>query len=488
MNFLNQSLTSVHQKLVNGDISAEDLTRQTLANIKKTEPALKAFITVNADKAIKRAQAVDKKGIDPKNLLSGIPVAIKDLILTKGVKTTAASKMLYNFNPIFDATVIKKLKKAGTIDVGKTNLDEFAMGGSTENSAFQKTHNAWNHKKVPGGSSGGSAVAVASGDVLAALGTDTGGSIRQPAAFNGIVGMKPTYGRVSRWGIIAFASSMDQVGPMTRNVFDNAVMLNAIAGHDVHDLTSSDKKVPDFTAHIKDGVKGLRIAVPKEYMAKGIDPAVRDAVENAIKVYKKLGAKVDMVSLPHTKYGVSAYYILSSSEASSNLERYDGIRYGYSAPDAKNLEQLYIKSRSEGFGDEVKRRIMLGTFCLSAGYVDAYFKKAAKVRTLIIDDFKKVYQNHDVILAPTSTTPAYDLGSEISDPIKMYMNDVLTVPVNLAGLPSMSIPDGFTKDSLPIGMQLIGRPFDEQTVYRTGYAFEQNTDFHKRVPKMGGNK
>ncbi|XIF19618.1 MAG: Asp-tRNA(Asn)/Glu-tRNA(Gln) amidotransferase subunit GatA [Acetilactobacillus jinshanensis] len=487
MNFLNQSLTSVHQKLVNGDISAEDLTRQTLANIKKTEPELKAFITVNGDKAIKRAQEIDKKGIDPKNLLSGIPVAIKDLILTKGVKTTAASKMLANFNPIFDATVIKKLKKAGSIDVGKTNLDEFAMGSSTENSAFKITHNAWDHKKVPGGSSGGSAVAVASGDVLAALGTDTGGSIRQPAAFNGIVGMKPTYGRVSRWGIIAFASSMDQVGPMTRNVFDNAVMLNVISGHDQHDLTSSDKKVPDFTKGIKDGVKGLRIAVPKEYIAKGIAPSVKKAIQNAVKVYKKLGATVDMVSLPHTKYGVAAYYILASSEASSNLQRYDGIRYGYRAPDAKNLQQLYIKSRSEGFGDEVKRRIMLGTFCLSAGYVDAYFKKAARVRTLIIDDFKKVYQNHDVILAPTDTTPAFDIGAKVSDPIKMYMNDVLTIPVNLAGLPSMSIPDGFSKEGLPVGMQLIGRPFDEQTIYRTGYAFEQNTDFHKRVPKMGGN-
>ncbi len=487
MSFLNQSLTSVHRQLVNGDVSATELAKQALANVKRTEPALKAFITVNEKSAIQRAKQIDQAGINPNQLLSGIPLAIKDMILTKGIRTTAASKILANFNPIFDATVIKKLKQAGGVDVGKTNLDEFAMGSSTENSAFQVTKNAWNQKKVPGGSSGGSAVAVASGDVLAALGTDTGGSIRQPAAFNGIVGMKPTYGRVSRWGIIAFSSSMDQVGPMTRNVYDNAALLNVIAGHDAHDLTSSNRPVPDFTEQIKNGVKGLKIAVPKEYMDHGIDPAVKNAVKNAIKVYEKLGATVDEVSLPHTKYGVAAYYILASSEASSNLQRYDGIRYGYRAHDAKNLQDLYIKSRSRGFGDEVKRRIMLGTFCLSAGYVDAYFKKAAKVRTLIIDDFKKVFKDYDVILAPTTTTPAFDIGSKVTNPLSMYMNDVLTIPVNLAGLPSMSVPDGFSHD-LPVGMQLIGKPFDEATIYRTGYAFEQATDFHKQAPQIGGNQ
>ena len=487
MSFLNENLTDIHRKLVDGQLSATELTKQSLKQIQKNEPKLKAFITVNKDQALKRAKAIDQKGIDKNDLLSGIPLAIKDNMLTQGIKTTAASKMLANFNPIFDATVIKKLKEAGSIDVGKTNLDEFAMGSSTENSAFKTTHNAWNLKKVPGGSSGGSAVAVAEGAVPGALGSDTGGSIRQPSAFNGIVGMKPTYGRVSRWGLIAFASSFDQIGPLTPNVYDNAVLLNAISGHDVHDMTSSSKPVPDFTKNINAGVKGLKIAVPKEYMSEGIDPAVKQAALNAVKVYRKLGAQVDEVSLPHTKYGIPAYYILASSEASSNLQRYDGIRYGYRAPDAKNLDQLYVKSRSEGFGDEVKRRIMLGTFSLSAGYVDAYFKKAAKVRTLIINDFKQVFTNHDIILAPTTNTPAFDIGAKTSNPVSMYMNDILTVPSNMAGVPSMSVPDGFS-NGLPIGMQLIGKPFDESTVYRTGYAFEQNTDFHKKTPQLGGNR
>ncbi|UQS86388.1 Asp-tRNA(Asn)/Glu-tRNA(Gln) amidotransferase subunit GatA [Nicoliella spurrieriana] len=487
MNYFDKDITSIHQALVNGDITAEELTKQTLDNIKASDSDINAFINLDEDGAIKAAQAVDQAGIEPDNVLSGIPSAIKDNILTNGFKTTAASKMLENFKPIFDATVMKKLNAKQTITVGKTNMDEFAMGGSTENSAFKKTHNPWNLSKVPGGSSGGSAAAVAAGQIIFALGSDTGGSIRQPAAYNGIVGLKPTYGRVSRWGLIAFGSSLDQIGPLTRNVLDNAYVLNAIAGHDEHDLTSSDKEVPDYTKSIKDGVKGMKIALPKEYLAEGIDQDVKDAILKAAETYKQLGATVEEVSLPHTKYGVAAYYILASSEASSNLQRFDGIRYGYRSPEAKNLEEVYVKSRSEGFGDEVKRRIMLGTFSLSAGAFDAYFQKAAKVRTLMIEDFKKVFQDYDLILGPTAPTTAFGIGEDISDPVTMYLNDAMTIPVNLAGLPAMSLPAGFS-DGMPIGMQLIGRPFDESTIYKAGYAFEQNTDFHKETPKVGGDK
>ncbi|GEP23812.1 MAG: Asp-tRNA(Asn)/Glu-tRNA(Gln) amidotransferase subunit GatA [Lentilactobacillus diolivorans] len=486
MNYFDQSLSSVHEKLASKAISATDLVKQTLDNIKNVDSKINAFITVDEDGALKKAKQIDEKGIDSNNLLSGMPIAIKDNMVTKGLKTTAASKILENFKPIYDATAVKKLNDLGSINVGKTNMDEFAMGGSTENSAFQTTHNPWDETKVPGGSSGGSAAAVAAGEVLAALGSDTGGSIRQPASFNGVVGMKPTYGRVSRWGLIAFGSSLDQIGPITRNVFDNATVLNAIAGHDDHDLTSSDKVIPDFTSTLNKGVKGLKIGIPSEFMAQGLDDDVKQVVLDTAETFKKLGATVEEVSLPHTQYGVAAYYIISSSEASSNLQRFDGIRYGYRAKDAKSLEDVYVKSRSEGFGDEVKRRIMLGTFSLSAGFYDAYFKKAAQVRTLMINDFTKIFKDFDLILAPTAPTPAYGIGEDISDPMTMYMNDVLTLPVNLAGLPGMSIPAGFSK-GLPVGVQLIGRPYDELTVYQAGSAFEQDTDFNKQTPKMGGN-
>ncbi|KRM45874.1 Asp-tRNA(Asn)/Glu-tRNA(Gln) amidotransferase subunit GatA [Lentilactobacillus parafarraginis] len=486
MNYFNQSLTSIHKQLSDKSVSAEDLTKQTLENIKNVDGDINAFLTLDEDGALKQAKEIDDKGIDSDNLLSGLPIAVKDNIVTKGLKTTAASKILENFTPIYDATVSEKIKKLGTITVGKTNMDEFAMGGSTENSAFKITHNPWDTTKVPGGSSGGSAAAVAAGEVLAALGSDTGGSIRQPASFTGVVGMKPTYGRVSRWGLIAFGSSLDQIGPITRNVADNATLLNAIAGHDDHDLTSSTKEVPDFTSSLNKGVKGLRIGIPSEFMAQGLDDDVKQTVLNTAETFKKLGATVDEVSLPHTKYGVAAYYIISSSEASSNLQRFDGIRYGRRAKDVKNLEDLYVKSRSEGFGDEVKRRIMLGTFSLSAGFYDAYFKKAAQVRTLMINDFNNVFKDFDLILAPTAPTPAYGIGEDVSDPMTMYMNDVLTLPVNLAGLPGMSVPAGFSK-GLPVGVQLIGRPFDELTVYQAGNAFEQETDFGKQTPTMGGN-
>lgn len=488
MDFYQTDLTQLHDDLVNKKISATELAKETFNHIKGNDNQVKAFITLNEDAAIKRAQEIDTAGIAGDQLVSGVPLAVKDNILTKGLTTTAASKMLANFNPVYDATVVDKLNSAGFINVGKTNLDEFAMGSSTENSAFFTSHNPWDLTRVPGGSSGGSAAAVAAGDVLGALGTDTGGSIRMPASFNGVVGMKPTYGRVSRWGIIAFGSSFDQVGWLTRTVKDNAYLTALIAGNDEHDMTSSLKEVPDWAANLNDStsVKGLQIAVPKEYF-DDLDEDVHDVIKAALDHLESLGAIIDEVSLPHTKYGVPAYYILTSSEASSNLQRYDGIRYGFRAKDVKNLEDVYVRSRSEGFGEEVKRRIMLGTFSLSAGFYDAYFNKAAKVRRMIAQDFDDVFKNHDLILGATGASTAFKIGAEIDDPKKMYMNDVLTVPVNMAGLPSMSVPAGFSsKNGMPVGLQIIGKPFDEQTIYNAGYVFEQTTDFHKQAPKLGG--
>ncbi|GEO66522.1 Asp-tRNA(Asn)/Glu-tRNA(Gln) amidotransferase subunit GatA [Levilactobacillus spicheri] len=487
MNYFKQDLASLHADLVAKKYSAKELTQATLDNIQATDPEINAFLHVNADEALAQAEKIDQAGIADDQPLAGIPMALKDNLVTKNIPTTAASKILANFKPVYDATVVEKLAHANMISVGKTNLDEFAMGSSTENSAFKTTKNAWDHTKVPGGSSGGSAAAVAAGMVPASLGSDTGGSIRQPAAFNGVVGMKPTYGRVSRWGLIAFASSLDQIGPMTRSVKDNAMMLSAIAGHDDHDLTSSDKAVPNFAADLNaaTSVKGMRIGLPKEFLAEGVSDDVKNAILAAADTYRKLGATVDEVSLPHNQYGVAAYYIIASSEASSNLQRFDGIRYGFRADDVKNLEDVYVKSRSEGFGDEVKRRIMLGTFSLSAGFYDAYFVKAAKVRTVILNDFKAILKDHDFILGPVAPTTAFGIGAKISDPVTMYMNDILTIPVNLAGLPGLSLPAGFS-NGLPIGMQLIGRPFDESTLYKAGYAFEQNTAFHQEIPTLGG--
>ncbi|GEO74946.1 aspartyl glutamyl-tRNA amidotransferase subunit A [Levilactobacillus namurensis DSM 19117] len=488
MDYLKQDLASLHADLVAKKYSAKELTQQTFANIKATDPQVDAFLHLNEDEALAQADQIDAAGISEDQPLAGIPMALKDNLVTKNVTTTAGSKILGNFKPVYDATVVQKLANAQMISVGKTNLDEFAMGSSTENSAFKTTKNAWDHTKVPGGSSGGSAAAVAAGMVPATLGSDTGGSIRQPASFNGVVGMKPTYGRVSRWGLIAFGSSLDAIGPMTRTVKDNALMLSAIAGHDQHDLTSSDKAVPNYAADLTaaTSVKGLRIGLPKEFLGDGIADDVKQAILAAADTYRKLGATVDEVSLPHNKYGVAAYYIIASSEASSNLQRFDGIRYGYRAQDVKNLEDVYVKSRSEGFGEEVKRRIMLGTFSLSAGFYDAYFLKAARVRTVILNDFKAILKDHDFIMGPVTPTTAFGIGEEITDPMTMYMNDILTIPVNLAGLPGLSLPAGFSK-GLPIGMQLIGRPFDESTLYQAGYAFEQNTEFHTKVPTLGGH-
>lgn len=480
-----KNLTELHDLLTGKEVTAKEIAEATFKRIKETEPQVDAFITLNEERAIELATKLDVAGIDETQPLAGLPIGIKDNIVTKDLLTTAGSKMLFNFEPIYDATVMEQLYSAGMIPVGKLNMDEFAMGGSTETSYFKKTKNAWDQTKVPGGSSGGSAAAVAAGQIGASLGSDTGGSIRQPAAFNGIVGMKPTYGRVSRFGLIAFASSLDQIGPLTRTVKDNAFMLNAISGWDKRDSSSAKIEVPDFTAGLTGDIKGLKIAVPKEFMTEGVAPEIRTAVEKAVTTFKELGATVDEVSLPHSKYGVEVYYIIASSEASSNLQRFDGIRYGYRSENVKDLEDVYVNSRSEGFGLEVKRRIMLGTFSLSAGYYDAYFKKAGQVRTLICRDFDAVFNDYDLIIGPTTPTVAYGLGENIEDPITMYTADVLTIPVNLAGLPGMSVPCGFV-DGLPVGLQLIGKHFDEATMYQAAYAFEQATDFHKQQPAILG--
>ncbi|WP_105118586.1 Asp-tRNA(Asn)/Glu-tRNA(Gln) amidotransferase subunit GatA [Streptococcus suis] len=485
MTFNNKTIDELHDLLVKKEISAVELTKATLEDIKSREGAVDAFLTITEAAALAQAAALDEKGIDADNVMAGIPLAVKDNISTKGILTTAASKMLYNYEPIFDATSVAQAYAKDMIVVGKTNMDEFAMGGSNENSAFKPTKNAWDQTKVPGGSSGGSAAAVASGQVRLSLGSDTGGSIRQPAAFNGIVGMKPTYGTVSRFGLIAFGSSLDQIGPFSQTVKENAQLLNVISGHDVKDATSTINEIADFTSKIGQDIKGMKIALPKEYMGEGIDPQVKETILKAAKHLESLGAIIEEVSLPHSKYGVAVYYIIASSEASSNLQRFDGIRYGFRAEDATNLDEIYVKTRSQGFGEEVKRRIMLGTFSLSSGYYDAYFKKAGQVRTLIIQDFEKVFANYDLILGPTAPTVAFGLDTLNHDPVAMYLADLLTIPVNLAGLPGISIPAGFV-EGLPVGLQLIGPKYSEETIYQVAAAFEATTDYHKQQPVIFG--
>ncbi|HEM6046211.1 TPA: Asp-tRNA(Asn)/Glu-tRNA(Gln) amidotransferase subunit GatA [Streptococcus suis] len=485
MTFNNKTIDELHDLLVKKEISAVELTKATLEDIKSREGAVDAFLTITEDAALAQAAALDEKGIDADNVMAGIPLAVKDNISTKGILTTAASKMLYNYEPIFDATSVSQAYAKDMIIVGKTNMDEFAMGGSNENSAFKPTKNAWDQTKVPGGSSGGSAAAVAAGQVRLSLGSDTGGSIRQPAAFNGIVGMKPTYGTVSRFGLIAFGSSLDQIGPFSQTVKENAQLLNVISGHDVKDATSTFNEIADFTSKIGQDIKGMKIALPKEYMGEGIDPQVKETILKAAKHLESLGAIIEEVSLPHSKYGVAVYYIIASSEASSNLQRFDGIRYGFRAEDATNLDEIYVKTRSQGFGEEVKRRIMLGTFSLSSGYYDAYFKKAGQVRTLIIQDFEKVFADYDLIFGPTAPTVAFGLDTLNHDPVAMYLADLLTIPVNLAGLPGLSIPAGFV-EGLPVGLQLIGPKYSEETIYQVAAAFEATTDYHKQQPVIFG--
>lgn len=486
MSLFEQKVSELHQRLHNKEISVTDLVNESYERIGQVEDQVKAFLTLDEENARAKAAQLDErlaKG-EETPVLFGLPIGVKDNIVTKGLRTTCASKILENFNPIYDATAVQKLQQVNTVTIGKLNMDEFAMGSSTENSAFQATRNPWNLDHVPGGSSGGSAASVAAGEVLFSLGSDTGGSIRQPAAYCGVVGLKPTYGRVSRFGLVAFASSLDQIGPITRTVEDNAYLLEALSGLDPMDSTSANVAVPSFVNSLTGDVKGLKIAVPKEYLGEGVGEEARQSVLEALKVLEGLGAKWEEVSLPHSKYALAAYYLLSSSEASANLARFDGVRYGYRTDNADNLLEMYKNTRAEGFGPEVKRRIMLGTFSLSSGYYDAYYKKAQKIRTLIKKDFEDVFQKYDVIIGPTTPTPAFKIGEQLADPLTMYANDILTIPVNLAGVPGISVPCGFSKEGLPLGLQLIGKHFDESTIYRAAHAFEQATDYHKQFPTL----
>ena len=479
------TLDDAGKRLRKREFSSAELTEAVFQRIAASDNKIHAYLTVARDTALAQARQADKRlkqdsGISP---LLGIPIAVKDNFLTCGLRTTCASKILGEFVPPYDATTVQKLRAAGAVITGKTNLDEFAMGSSAENSAFFPTRNPWNLERIPGGSSGGSAAAVASDQCIAALGTDTGGSIRQPAACCGIVGLKPTYGRVSRYGIVAFASSMDQVGPMTKDVRDAALLLEAIAAYDPADSTSVDRAVPQYASALMDGVKGLRLGIPKEYFVAGMQAEVERVVRTAIRELEKSGAVIEEISLPHTEYAVAVYYIVATAEASSNLARYDGMRYGRRAH-AKDLTETYMISRDEGFGAEVKRRIMLGTYALSAGYYDAYYLKAQKVRTLIKRDFDAAFKRCDVIVTPTAPTTAFKLGEKTQDPLQMYLSDIYTISINLAGLPALSLPCGFDSEGMPVGLQIIGKPFDESTIFRVAYNYEQATEWHKQRPRI----
>lgn len=489
MRLYEQPAHVLHDMLVNKEITSVELTKDVLARIDEVEGDVKAYLTITREAALGQAAAVDEKiargeGI---SFLEGIPGAIKDNICTKGIKTTCASKMLEHFVPPYDATVTEKLQAENPVLIGKTNMDEFAMGGSTENSAYHPTCNPWNTQCVPGGSSGGSAAAVAAGTAIWAVGSDTGGSIRQPASFCGVVGMKPTYGRVSRYGLVAYASSLDQIGPIARDVTDCAHLLNIIAGHDEHDSTSSAAETPDFTKALVSDIKGLKVGIPKEFFVKGMDADVEKAIRAAVKQLEALGAEIVDISLPHTEYAISAYYLIAPAEAATNLERYDGVSYGERV-DGAGIVEMMINTRSEKFGEEVKRRIMIGNYALSAGYYDAYYLKALKVRRLVKEDYDKAFEKVDVIVAPTAPTPAFKIGEMISDPLKMYLQDVCTVPLNLAGLPGISVPCGYSSSRMPIGLQIIGKALDEATVLRTAYTYEQNQTFFKEMPELGGKE
>ncbi|MEC2065406.1 Asp-tRNA(Asn)/Glu-tRNA(Gln) amidotransferase subunit GatA [Bacillus inaquosorum] len=485
MSLFDHKITELKQLIHKKEIKISDLVDESYKRIQAVDDKVQAFLALDEERARAYARELDEAvdGRSEHGLLFGMPIGVKDNIVTKGLRTTCSSKILENFDPIYDATVVQRLQDAEAVTIGKLNMDEFAMGSSTENSAYKLTKNPWNLDTVPGGSSGGSAAAVAAGEVPFSLGSDTGGSIRQPASFCGVVGLKPTYGRVSRYGLVAFASSLDQIGPITRTVEDNAFLLQAISGVDKMDATSANVDVPDFLSSLTGDIKGLKIAVPKEYLGEGVGKEARESVLAALKVLEGLGATWEEVSLPHSKYALATYYLLSSSEASANLARFDGIRYGYRTDNAENLIDLYKQTRAEGFGNEVKRRIMLGTFALSSGYYDAYYKKAQKVRTLIKKDFEDVFEKYDVIVGPTTPTPAFKIGENTKDPLTMYANDILTIPVNLAGVPGISVPCGLA-DGLPLGLQIIGKHFDESTVYRVAHAFEQATDHHKAKPEL----
>ncbi len=512
MSLLNATAAELIQSLRAGKVSSVELTTAYLDQIRAHDAQIQAFLHVDRDAALATAKAIDDKRAAGKTLgrLAGLPVAIKDVLCTQGVRTTCASKMLENFVPPYDATVVSKLKQADAVLIGKTNMDEFAMGGSTENSAFHPTRNPWDTARVPGGSSGGAAACLAASMAPLSIGTDTGGSIRQPAAFCGVSGLKPTYGRVSRYGLVAFASSLDQIGPMGHTAEDCAILLEVLAGHDAKDSTSADIAAPSYTNDIKQPLAGLKIGIVKEHFGSGLNSEIGAAVQAAVKLYESLGAKVKEVSLPHSKYGIATYYIIAPCEASSNLARYDGVHYGYRCDEKSMLAELtaeradlekkndkdglrkldnalirlYRKSRAEGFGPEVKRRIMLGTFALSAGYSDQFYVKALKVRRLIRGDYDTAFKDVDFILGPTTPSPAFKLGEKTDDPLAMYLEDLYTVVTNLAGIPGMSIPCGFTSSGLPIGLQLQGRPFEESLLLQAAHAYQQKTDFHNRRPKL----
>jgi aspartyl-tRNA(Asn)/glutamyl-tRNA(Gln) amidotransferase subunit A len=479
------TIHEAHNLLKQRKISSLELTQIALENVLKVEPQVKALVTVTEDLALEQADKADEQ-ISSGNIkpLTGIPVVIKDNMCTQGVKTTCSSKMLETFVPPYNATVIDKLKKEGMVMIGKSNMDEFAMGSSTENSAFFTTRNPWDLSRVPGGSSGGSAACVAATEAIFALGSDTGGSIRQPAGFCSVTGLKPTYGRVSRYGLIAFASSLDQIGPLTRDVEDCAIVMNCISGYDENDSTSILSEVPDYTKYLSTDLNGLKIGIPKEYFVDGMQDEVKSSIETAIKILEVLGAKIIWnVSLPYTPYALAVYYIIAPSEASANLARYDGVKYGYSYKNAQNMWDAMEKTRQYGFGPEVKRRIMLGTYALSSGYYDAYYLKAQKVRTLIRQEFDQAFESYDALITPTSPTVPFKIGEKVNDPVQMYLSDVCTLPINIAGLPALSIPAGFAS-GLPIGMQIIGKPFSEGTLFKIGSAFQKATDWHLQKPQI----
>lgn len=483
------SIRELHRQLVNKERSALEIAQEALDRINQLEPKLKSFLCVTADKALAQARKVDAQIAAGEKIgsLAGIPVAVKDNMCTEGIPTTCGSRILKDFVPPYNATVVEKLEAAGAVCVGKTNMDEFAMGSSTETSAYQLTANPWDLARVPGGSSGGSAAAVAARECTVALGSDTGGSIRQPAALCGVVGLKPTYGLVSRYGLVAYASSLDQIGPFGRSVEDTAMLLEAIAGYDPKDSTSLNVPIPRYSDTLRPNLKPkgqIRIGVIKETFGEGLDAVVKDAVTKAIEKMQELGAEIQVISCPRFRYGLPTYYIIAPSEASANLARYDGVKYGFRAPESENLLEMYAKTRAEGFGSEVKRRIMIGTYALSAGYYDAYYLKAQKVRTLIKEDFEKAFAQVDVLVCPTSPTTAFKAGSKTDDPLSMYLSDLMTIPVNLAGLPALSMPCGYDEQGLPIGMQLIGRVLQESRLFEVAYAYEQATSWNLRLPKL----
>lgn len=490
MSLYSLTLTEVAKKIKNKEVTIKEVLDDIYSRIEAVEPKVDAYITLTQDLAYKRAEELQQRLDNGEDIgvLGGVPIAIKDNICTNGVKTTCASRMLEDFTPIYDATVIKRLEEAGAIVLGKTNMDEFAMGSSTETSYFKKTKNPWDLARVPGGSSGGSAAAVSAQMAYASLGSDTGGSIRQPASYCSVVGLKPTYGLVSRFGLVAFASSLDQIGPFARTVEDATMMLNVLAGHDKMDTTSANLEKQDYTEALVNDVKGKVIGIPTDFITEGIHADVKAAYDKAIETMKNAGAEIKEITLSYAKYSLATYYIVATAEASSNLGRYDGIRYGHRAEDFNDLEELYRKSRTEGFGPEVKRRIMLGTYVLSSGYYDAYYKRAQQVRTLIVENFKNAFENCDVIMIPTAPNTSFKFGEHSASPLEMYLEDIYTVPVNIAGLPGISVPGGFDSKGLPIGIQFIAKSFDEKNLLQVAYTFEQNTDYHTKEPTIEEGK